>query len=308
MVIKLSNKLHQYILQLTISIKAPYKIILLLAIFFAELSFAYAEAGTDLLIHHNKELERTYENVKRLQNEHSTFEGALEISEAELTDLAKAVEKMTILYDKLYLAAREGNPTILDKMNKTAIRKKKAIEVHNKKREEVDNISIQVLSNNHIIENAKSEYQKAKSKEKLNFESLLTEKLAMELAKVETPVTVERSATAICSRSESLLTCEDKVKRLAEQRAIDLGAKKAINTMTEVRDFQLVKDDIVNSINAKLSDEVILKSELIKASPLTYEVKIRVNVSPVRSSFVKNEIRKSIITELSTYRFIGDSF
>jgi len=269
---------------------------------------ARADAATDMLKLHNKDVERTYENVKRLQSEHSTFEGKLEISKAELANLAEDVDKMTILYDKLYLAAKEGNPTILDKMNKTAIRKANAVKTYNKKRNEVDKITIQVLGNKQIVDNAITENKKAKSKEKITFENVLAEKLSIELAKVETPVPVKMSATAICSKTESLLSCEDKVKRLAEQRAIDLGAKKAVNTMTEVRDFQLVKDDIVNSINAKLSNEVILKSELIKASPLTYEVELTVDVSPVRSSFVKNEIRKSIITELSTYRFIGDSF
>jgi len=297
--------------QLTMCTKTSYKIILFVAIFLADISLANAEveyADANLVKLHNKEVERTYENVKMLQNKYSGVEGNLEIAKAELADLEEEEAKLSILYNKFWNAAKHGEAKMIEKANQTSIRKTKANRAVIEKRAEVAKSSRQVLENEQTIERAISENNKAKSKEKITFELVVSRQLSIELLKIETPVSLKLSATAICSKMESLITCAERVKRLAEQRAIDRGAQKAVTTMTEVRNFQLEKDDIINSINAKLSNEIILKSQLIKASPLTYEVELSVDVAPVRSSLIKSEIRKSIITELSVYRFIGSDF
>jgi len=307
MVIKLSNTLQQYILQLHVGIKTT--LLLVLASIQMPIAFAEVEyADANLVKLHNKEVERTYENVKMLQNKYSGVEGKLEILKAELADLKEEENKLTTLYDKFWNAAKHGEAKMIEKANQTSIRKTKANKAVIAKTAEVAQVSRQVLENKQTIEKAIAENNKAQSKEKITFELVVSRQLSIELTKIETPVSVKLSAVAICSKMESLITCADRVKRLAEKRAMDRGAQKAVNTMTEVRNFQLEKDSIVNSINAKLSNEIILKSELIKASPLTYEVELSVDVAPVRSSLIKSEIRKSIITELSAYRFIGSDF
>ncbi len=303
--------MHHIILQLPKYINIHGKIILFFAMFLANTSLVNAQveyADSGLIQIQNKEVERTYDNVKSLQNEYSVVEGELEIAKAELDDIAEELAKLNKLYAMFWNAAKEGEPAILRKVEKTAIKKKNVNESFNIKKIEVDKITRQVLEHKQIIANAIVENNQAKSKEKITFELVVTQQVSIALAKIEKPVLVQMSATAICSKKESLISCENRVKRLAEQRAIDLGAQKVVNTMTEVRNFQLEKDDIVNSINAKLTNEVILKSQLVKASPLTYVVELSVKVAPVRSRFIKNEVRKSIITELSAYRFIGDSF
>ena len=292
-------------------IKLPRKIILFAVIFLTNISLVSAEveyADANLVKLQNKEVRRTYEKVKRLQSEYSGVEGKLEIAKAALTDLEEEELKLSSLYNKYWNAAKHGEPKMIEKANQTSIKKNKTNKAVIKKRAEVAQITRQVLENEQTIANAVTENNKAKSKEKITFELVVSRQLSIELARIETPVFVKMSATAICSKAESLISCEERVKRLAEQRAIDLGAQKAVNTMTEVRNFQLEKDEIVNSINAKLTNERILKSQLIKASPLTYEVELSVNVAPVRSSLIRSEVRKSIVTELSVYRFIGSSF
>ncbi len=306
MATKLINNLKNCTLPIMIYLKSFCVVIFLLS----EISYVYANVDytdVNLIIMQNKEVERSYKKIKQLQHEHSQMEGRLEISKAELEQLAQEVKKISAYYDKLWVLGKDGNAIILKKVNEAAKKKRLANDLFNNKRIEVGEISGQVIENKLTIANVISENKKARSKEQITFEHVVTQKLAIELAKIEKPNFVKLSITDICSRTETLISCETRVRQLAEQKAIAQGARKTVKTMTEIRNFQLKEENIINSLNAKLSNEIILKSRLVKASPLTYEVELSVNVAPVRNRFIKAEVRKAIIHELLVYRFKGDS-
>ena len=80
-----------------------------------------------------------------------------------------------------------------------------------------------------------------------------------ELRRIQKPKNIRVAAIETCSLSVTKDNCMDKARIKAEREAAEKGSVIVIDSVTEVKNFNLTKDEVRSRVNARISDIRIIK-------------------------------------------------
>lgn len=132
---------------------------------------------------------------------------------------------------------------------------------------------------------------------------LAEKQLNAELAQIQKPQNIRVSAIETCSLSVTKDDCMDKARIKAEREAAERGSLVVVDTVTEVKNFNLTKDEARSRVTARISDIRIIKQTFDLTPDKTgwrVEYEISALVTPAITDNMRNELKQQIISSLGT--------
>lgn len=127
-------------------------------------------------------------------------------------------------------------------------------------------------------------------------DSQLQERLRALQVKKEVSVT-ERVACG----NDSIPVCKERSKKAAEQKASEMGSVVFVNSLTEVKNFKLSKEELRSEVQATLSSKTFSNQHMVGETE--YETTITANVEPVIGESLSEQMTGAIRSQV--YDTIG---
>jgi hypothetical protein len=132
---------------------------------------------------------------------------------------------------------------------------------------------------------------------------LAEQQLNAELAQIRKPQNIRVAAVETCSLSMTKDACMDKARVKAERDAAEQGSLVVVDTVTEVKNFNLTKDEARSRVSARISDIRIIKQSYDLTPDKTgwrVEYEISALVTPAITEQMRNELKQQVISSLGT--------
>lgn len=124
----------------------------------------------------------------------------------------------------------------------------------------------------------------------------LQERLLVLQVKKEVTVT-ERVACG----DDSIPVCKERSKKAAELKASEMGSVVFVNSLTEVKNFKLSKEELRSEVQATLSNKVFSNQHMVGETE--YETTITANVEPVIGDTLRDQMALGIRSQV--YDMVG---
>ena len=134
------------------------------------------------------------------------------------------------------------------------------------------------------------------------FEALAKEAVTRSVNALKVPKTITESASLACD-DLPLKECKVKTQQEVQRRAIEKGAIVVVDSVTEIKNLQLQKDEIKSEVHGEISNLKILDTKL-SDEPATYAMKIQATVTPVIGNSLLAEINRTVRADMSLQ--VGD--
>lgn len=122
-------------------------------------------------------------------------------------------------------------------------------------------------------------------------------RLNSKIKKIETPKRFKARGNATCGE-ESIKKCQTRAKQNAQSKIIERGSIIDIKTVTEIKDFQLTKDEIRNEVQAKLRDIKVVDSGYSGGG---FFFVVEATVIPTINENLRVALRKSVSNDIDAF-------
>jgi hypothetical protein len=127
--------------------------------------------------------------------------------------------------------------------------------------------------------------------------------LNQQLAKIRKSQNIQVSSVETCSLSVTKDDCMDKARIKAEREAAERGSLVVVDAVTEVKNFNLTKDEARSRVSARVSDIRIIKQTYDLTPDKTgwhVEYAISAMVTPAINEQMRAELKQQIIASLGS--------
>ncbi len=124
----------------------------------------------------------------------------------------------------------------------------------------------------------------------------LQERLRVLQVKKEVTVTEK-----VACGDDSIPVCKERSKKAAEQKASETGSVVFVNSLTEVKNFKLSKEELRSEVQATLSNKVFSNQHMVGETE--YETTITANVEPAIGDSLREQMAGAIRSQV--YDIIG---
>lgn len=224
--------------------------------------------------------------------------------QAQLTDLQDKAQKAETELSELQEIDRKKPGKLKAEELDTARRKhlQSIGEVESAQRK-LSQLKNQLTQTNKDASNKKLTAEHSLSAYRTRFEALASEAITRQANSYKVPRQVIESASLACDEQPSLKICKEKTQQEAQRRAIEKGSIIVVNSITEIKNLKLQKDEISSEVQGEISNLKILDTKLTD-EPATYSMKIQATVTPVIGPTLLAEIQRSVKADMSMQ--VGD--
>lgn len=261
-------------------------------------AYAFDKNEIDKLRSASKELATVRNRLVKVRNKRDATEDKLQREEDTLQLLQSRASQKKQAYRKI-LKIVSDNPD-LDLTDKVA--NSKTQYTQQKKLVDKQQTSIKVIDRN--LARYNNSYREKKSEIaplETSYVGLKKAIVEKELKKRIRSFKVSKKVTAkgrySCGELK-LPVCKARARKNAEQVAVEQGSSVLINSMTEVRNFQLSKEIIRSEVGATLSNVKVTKKNWLGED--TWVVAISATVTPSLSNHLKSEMYANVENDLNT--------
>jgi len=100
---------------------------------------------------------------------------------------------------------------------------------------------------------------------------------------------------------DSIPVCKERSKKAAELKATERGSVVFVNSMTEIKNFKLSKEELRSEVQATLTDKVFSNQHMVGETE--YETTIRASVVPAISDSLRKQMAEGLRSEV--YSMVG---
>lgn len=100
---------------------------------------------------------------------------------------------------------------------------------------------------------------------------------------------------------DSIPVCKERSKKAAELKASEMGSVVFVNSLTEVKNFKLTKEELRSEVQATLSNKVFSNQHMVGEAE--YETTITANVEPVIGNTIREQMAGVIRSQV--YDMVG---
>lgn len=111
------------------------------------------------------------------------------------------------------------------------------------------------------------------------------------LAVLQTKKTVTATDRVPCG-DDSIPVCKERSKKAAELKATEMGSVVFVNSLTEVKNFKLSKEELRSEVQASLSNKVFTNQHVV--GDAEYETTITADVEPVIGDRLREQVAEGI--------------
>jgi hypothetical protein len=144
-----------------------------------------------------------------------------------------------------------------------------------------------------VQENA--DFEQSRRSYESQIDSLTDREVEARIRAFQVKKTTEASGTASCDQL-TLSACRQLSQKNAELKASEQGSVVVIDSMTEVRNFKLSKEELRSVVSATLSDVRVLDQKLVNEQ--YYQTRISATVVPAISPTLRQQLRDGARSEL----------
>lgn len=135
------------------------------------------------------------------------------------------------------------------------------------------------------------------------FKTLTDEELNRQLSGLRKSHNIKISTVETCSLSVTKDDCIDKARVRAEREAAERGSLVIVDAVTEVKNFNLTKDEVRSRVSARISNiQVFKKSYDLTPDKTGWRVEygITATVTPAIHDDMRNQLKQQVITMFNT--------
>lgn len=116
------------------------------------------------------------------------------------------------------------------------------------------------------------------------------------IRRMQVSKTVETTGVASCEEVK-VSECKQLSLKNAELKASEMGSVVVVDSLTEVKNFKLTKEELRSEVRATLSNKEVLKQQMINDST-AFETKIRATVVPAIGTSLRQELKGATKSEV----------
>jgi len=241
-----------------------------------------------------KELDDIGKKIEKIQSERNFAMRSIKNQETESMQARKELEKLQN-FDR-------ENPGVIspDQLRSAEGKNKQAynaLKLTNEKRTEAE-AKIHLL--NVDAESQYAEVLRLQSSFERDVDRVVDAQLQERIRALQVTKVVEVTERVPCG-DDSVPVCKERSKKAAELKATERGSVVFVNSLTEVKNFKLSKEELRSEVQATLSDKVFSNQHMVGETE--YETTIKANVVPAISSSLREQMAGSIRSEV--YVMVG---
>ena len=237
-----------------------------------------------------KELNESNKQISVSQADNSSAKETIKLQEA-VSKKAKANLEKKQAYDRENPGEITEQLRVAEENNKQATRALKDTE---EKRADTES-KFNKLNTSAVRQYA--EFKRLQKSYEGDVDRVVDHQLQENIRALQVSKVMEVSAQVSCG-DESITACKERSKKSAELKASEQGSVVLVNSLTEVKNFKLTKEELRSEVRATLSDEKILSQNFIGDSG--FETKISVKVERAISESLREQMAGAIRAEIYT--------
>ena len=129
---------------------------------------------------------------------------------------------------------------------------------------------------------------------------LVDSQLQERLRVLQTKKEVEVTERVACGE-DSIPVCKERSKKAAELKASEMGSVVFVNSLTEVKNYKLSREELRSEVQATLSSKVFTNQHMVGETE--YETTIKANVEPAIGNMLREQMASSIRSQI--YEMVG---
>ncbi len=129
---------------------------------------------------------------------------------------------------------------------------------------------------------------------------VVDEQLQERLAAVQVKKEITATEKVACG-DDSIPVCKERSKKAAELKATEMGSVVFVNSLTEVKNFKLSKEELRSEVQATLSNKVFSNQHMVGETE--YETTITATVEPVIGDTLREQMAGAIRSQV--YEMVG---
>ncbi|MCR4303544.1 MAG: hypothetical protein NUV63_04855 [Gallionella sp.] len=235
-----------------------------------------------------KELDASKSRIATLKAERSTADDSVRLAQTRNREARDNLEKKQ-KYD------RENPGEITDKLREAEEQNKQAATALKLAKENLSRIESNLIAANATASAQYVEFKRLQQSFEGHLKALVETQVQSEVVKLQVAKVVVTKGVVSCG-DDGIRVCKDKSKKEAEKNATEQGSIIDFSAFTEVKNFQLSKEEILSEVHATLSNEEVLSQKIVDESSAVTE--IRVKVEPVISLNLRHRIADGIRDDL----------
>ena len=230
------------------------------------------------------------------ENERESIVTDIKASEAKLKELKKEKNSsQTALEDIQRIDRQNPDLGLANNVHDARVRNQTAYKNYQAEKNRLQSLRLKKIQLDNDVQNNIISLNNIARSIKQKRDSIVNEEVDKRIAKFKKTTEVEGYSEVGCG-DESTSKCQARAKKAAERDASEKGSVMLVNSVTNIKNFQLTQDQIKTEVQAQLSNEKVLDKGWV--SDTTYKFHIRASVTPVISASLRNQIKDSITQEL----------
>jgi hypothetical protein len=149
-------------------------------------------------------------------------------------------------------------------------------------------------------ENNYADFKRLKSSFERDVDRVVDAQLQDRIRNIQVSKEVVVTERVSCGE-DSISVCKERSKKAAEQKASERGSVVFVQSMTEVKNYQLSKEELRSEVQANLTDKVFSNQHIVGEAD--YETTIKASVTPVISDNLRKQMADNLRTEV--YSMVG---
>lgn len=192
---------------------------------------------------------------------------------------------------------RESPDTIApEKLTEAKNRNRDALSALNDAKNKSDEYLSQVSILNAKASGKYSEFLVLEKSFERDVDTIVNAQVDQQIQSMQTTREVTVTSRTTCG-DETIKQCRDRSTKAAEVAASEQGSVVFVSSLTEVRNFNLSKDEIRSEVQATLSNKEIVKQQMFGEAE-GYETTLKANVSPVIGDNLREQMSEGVRAEI----------
>lgn len=240
-----------------------------------------------------RKLDETSRKISAVKSDMEASDQSIALLEAERKRAKANLEKKQA-YDRDNPGEIVEQLRMAEDRNKNAAR---AVEDAKAKRSKSES---DLIALNKQADGQYSEFLKQQKSFEREIDRVVDVTLQDRLKALQVSKTVEATESVPCG-DDPIPVCKERSKKAAELKASEQGSIVVINSMTEVKNFKLTKEELRSEVSATLSNKTYFNQHLIGET--AYETSIRATVEPAIGDTLRDQMADNIRADI--YSMVG---
>ena len=240
-----------------------------------------------------KKLDETNRRIATAKSDMHSADDSIQFAESE-SKKAKANLEKKQAYDRDNPGEIVEQLRAAEEKNQTASR---AVEDAKEKRAKYE---ADLIALNKVAAEQHNEFLKQQKSFEREIDRVVDIGLQERLRVLQVSKIVEVTERVPCG-DDPIPVCKERSKKAAELKASEQGSVVGVNSMTEVKNFKLTKEELRSEVSATLSNKVFSNQHLIGETE--YETTVKANVEPVIGDSLREQMASNIRSDI--YNQVG---